>query len=127
MDEILGIVTKQYYTSGLKRISTVYKDMVNQRKNLDEWALNFFQSNLASFREVLGDFDKSYVTEYLEKVFQQKCSTSLDALYETFRFEIFHNFSIQKSFKDILHFKKNLCLICIVSIRNQRKSNLCDY
>ena len=87
MDEILGIVTKQYYTSGLKRISTVYKDMVNHRKNLDEWALNF-HSNLSSFREVLGDFDMSNVTEYLEKVFQQKCSTSLDALYETFRYAI---------------------------------------
>ena len=87
MDEILGIVTKQYYTSGLKRISTVYKDMVNNRKNLDEWALHF-TSNLSSFREVLGDFDKSNVTEYLEKVFKQNCSTSLDAMYQTFRYQV---------------------------------------
>ena len=87
MDEILGIVTNLYYTSGLKRISTVYKDMVNNRKNLDEWAFHF-TSNLSSFREVLGDFDKSNVTEYLEKVFKQNCSTSLDAMYKTFRYII---------------------------------------
>lgn len=84
MDEILGIVTKQYYTSGLKRIATVYKEMINRGKNLDEWAYHF-SSNLSSFQEVLGDFDKSNVTEYLEKVFQQNCSTSLEAMYQTFR------------------------------------------
>ena len=57
--------------------------MLQHEGNLDEWAVNF-QHNLANFQEVLGAFEKTNVTEYLQKVYEHKCLTDMDAMYETF-------------------------------------------
>ena len=61
-----------------------YTDMLQYKGNLAEWASNFHH-NLSNFRlQALGDFEKPNVTEFLKKVFKNKCSEDMTALYETF-------------------------------------------
>ena len=74
------------YASQFQRILSQYSSMMRHKAkgNLKEWAMNF-QANRSRFEETLSAFEKDNVTGYLKEVFKQKCSTSLNPLYETYK------------------------------------------
>ena len=77
------MVTKQFFESGFKRIIDVYTDMLSY-KDLKIWAYDF-RFNLSNFREVRNSFEKSKITAYLKSVYENKCSSSLEPMYDAFR------------------------------------------
>ena len=74
------------YASEYRRILAQYASMMRHKAegNLEEWALNF-QAHRASFEGTLVGFGNENVTGYLKEVFKQKCSNSLNPLFETYK------------------------------------------
>ena len=72
-------------TSSYNLILKKKKTMLAESNNLKLWASKFHNS-LSDFEDLAGDFESEDVQDFLQDVYEQKCSSSLDSLYHTHRY-----------------------------------------
>ena len=86
VNDIQEQLTEMHYTAEYKRILIQYTVLMRNKAkgNLSEWAHNF-QQNLSNFQEALSGFSKDNMISYLKKIYEQRCTDSMDPMYETYK------------------------------------------
>ena len=79
------MVSDMKFSSGCRRIQEKFRAMaLRAEKNLSEW-VNEFYKNKDNFSEALFDFSKKNVCDYLNYVYEMKCSENMQPMFEAFR------------------------------------------